>query len=228
MYHNDFKITFLVALACIAMLVTSGCTSTGFQSTIKQQSLESQELSGYKLNIVSVKGQRSLVRGSPYAAKIPNEWQYSYMEIAMERYPSLFSKDPEAFPVTVTLYDEKSSTSFFVLHLLTSLLSLGTLPNYPGEVTTPINAEIVFSDRDFHVICANSVRFERTNRWWISVFTPLGLIPVPVHSDLPRVSGVMSFSINDSSDKLTMISTIDAVVQGAQICGVQAFKKRKK
>jgi hypothetical protein len=185
-------------------------------------------LAGHKLKIVSVKTQQTSI-GDPVWA-LPMASSDEYMNIAIERYPSLFSKDTNALPVTVTLRDESYSNSYVVLMYVTAFLSLGTLPCYPVEGTVQINAELVFSDHDFHEFCVNSVRFERMNRTWISVYTPLGLIPVPGNSDLPRVSGVGASRSTDaieSSRKLTMISTIDAIVQGARNCGVQAFEKRR-
>jgi len=230
MYFNSIKITFLVTVLCMALLVTNGCTSTRFLSSIKKQSLESHEFSGYKLKIVSVAVLQSyfeLEADTMHTITIPSASADDYMKIAMERYPSLFSKDPNAFPVSVTVRDTWFSHSMFI-PTLTDLLSAGTLPGYPNEVILNINAEIVFSDHDSHEICLDIVRFERSNHTWLSVFTPLGLIPVPGHSDLPKASAVMASSsfVKESSNKLTMISIIDAIVQSALNCGVHAFKER--
>jgi len=223
---NKMRVICIIVISVLAPFVISGCASVRFTTTMKQQSFAPSELAGHKLKIVSVANQQKIILSSTLLS-IPFASADAYMNLAMERYPALFSRESSALPVAVSLRDEYQSESMAV-PLITLLLSLGTLPGYPFDSTIKINTEVVFSNNAFREFCVGTVRFERSDVRWISVYTPFGLIPVLGHSDLPKVSGVGRQFAVESSNKLTMIATIDAVVQAAHDCGVQAFHKIQK
>jgi len=219
MTKNSIQRTFLVMMSCSCLFITEGCFSARYLSSIEQQSLEPSDLAGHKLKIVSVDVQ--LLGRNMF---IPNATPDAYTDLAMERYPALFSREIDSLPVALTISDESTSTSF-AMPLITMVLSLGTLPGYPFEDTMQIKVESVFSDRASSELCINDTRFKRSDRIWATVYTPLGLIPVPGHSDMPKISGIGRQSLAPSSHKLTMFSIIDAVVQAARECGMQTFQK---
>jgi hypothetical protein len=224
---NKMRALFPIVISVLSLFIISGCGSARFTTTLKQQSVAPSELAGHKLKIVSVANQQIIILSSTRMS-IPFASADEYMDLAMERYPALFSREPSALPVAVSIRDEYQSESMAV-PLITLLLSLGTLPGYPFDTTMEVNTEVVFSNNAFREFCVGTVRFERSDVRWATVYTPFGLIPVLGHSDLPKVSGVVGqqFFV-ESSNKLTMLSTIDAIVQAAHDCGVQAFNKIQK
>ena len=226
MNHIKMKAVYLVIVSCMALPLFSGCASARFTTTMKQKSLAPSELADHKLKIVSVTVNQLFIPGGTTLV-LPAASAAEYMHIAMERYPAIFSMDANALPVTIRLQDESQSATVIV-PIITSILSLGTLPCYPIDKTMQVKSELFFSDPTSHEFCVGNVRFERTDTIWLSVYTPFGLIPVPGKSDVPKVSGVIFGFSGNSSRRLTMISTVDAVVQAALDCGIQAFNKIKK
>jgi len=224
-FEKRMKYKSLLALVTVVIFATTGCTSARFASTIKKQSFSQQGIAGYKLKIVSF----TISRPGPYFTGGFTVKNDKYMKIAAERYPEIFSYEDSALPVAIQLYEKESYTSDLAYWstFWISIFSLATLPVYQSK-TISYDGDVRFSDMASHEFCAGQASFIRTDAYWTTVLSPIGLIPVPGDSDIPQFISIGDKNrIYDLSANLDMISAIDAVVRAAIDCGPQAFNHIK-
>jgi hypothetical protein len=217
----------LLALVLVVTFITAGCSTTRFESTIKKQSFNQQGLAGYKLKIVSL----TISRIGPYDTSGFTVKNDKYMKIAIERYPEIFSYEDSALPVAIQLYEKESSSSdlAFWSTFWISIFSLATLPVYQSK-TISFDGDVRFSDMASHEFCAGQASFVRTDAYWATILSPIGLLPVPGESDSPQYTYIADknrIDANGQSANFDIISAIDTVVKAAIDCGPQAFNHIK-
>jgi hypothetical protein len=206
------------AAACV-MFVT-GCMSMRFATTLPPAGQRDRCLGLVKVNITN------LVVSSPagYGNIVPDMARKDFMAAAREQYPLIFDEDRNALPVNVEVvceYDDYHERA--LKYALLTVVSIGIVPsrappgaNEAGDFSVRVSAD----DPDEGPIAYPPVTFQRQNVAWWTVFTPLGLFPVPGQTDAPRSRGMISNledpELSRKSGALSMASCVEAVVQALE------------
>ena len=208
----------LPAVACL--LFATGCMSIRYATTLPPSGHRDRCLGLVKVNITNV------VVSSPagYGNIVPEMRRKDFMAAAREQYPLIFDEDRNALPVNVEVaceYDDYHERA--LKYALLTVLSIGIVPspappgaNEAGNFSVHVSAD----DPDQGPIPYPAVTFQRRNVVWWTVFTPLGLIPVPGQTDIPRSFNTM-FGAYDrewarKGGGLTMACCVEAVVQALE------------
>lgn len=182
-------------LGVLFPLFAMGCTSMRFTTTLPPSGNRELSLGDVKVNIAKVSPNISFTGRGPFGdpipyttAAMPQFTREKMMTTAQQQYPKLFSDARATLPVDVAINGRFSQDSdLFAL----ACLSLFTLPtprfHYVGDYSVRVRA----ADEDQGLILDQSISFRREDLEWISIYTPLGLIPIPGHTDLPRSSYFM-------------------------------------
>lgn len=167
----------------LAVILASGCASTKIQSTLLPSPDRGGLKDGLKFNIVNVQ-----INGTaaPTSSTMLTCTAPLLMESAVRLHPELFSNSPSAIPLSVRIDTVNSGEGLYGreqnLQVLFSLL--GTIP-VPESFETVFNVQVC--DLSPVPFLNATESFERCDTTWFTVLTPLGLLPVPGQSDLPRV-----------------------------------------
>lgn len=213
---------------CFCGSLLTGCCSTRFTTTI------------HKTEISDLKGKAvfKIVKASPppyhYMSGTPTGYvmenkgnivksqgrnniseeafRYMLFKVAIERYPELFRDSPDAIPIDVCVMGENSSS--FVPSITAELLTLTILG---GILPLPCSGTSDFNVRtELHEMVTpgtrNPVHFLRKDVMWITVWTPLGLIPIPGQSEVEKTSEVWQPQAFQLGGKLTLNGFVDAIV----------------
>ena len=207
----------LPAVACL--LFATGCTSIRYSTTLPASGRRDRCLGLVKVNITNVVVSSPAGRGNI----VPELSRKSFMTAARGQYPLIFDEDRNALPVNVEVacdYDDgRERDGKYALY---TLLAVGLVPvpapgaNEAGDFSVRVSAD----DPGQGVIEYPVVTFQRQNAAWWTVFSPLGLIPVPGQSDVPRSSSTM---FNDDDREwtrkgwsLSEASCVEAVVRALE------------
>lgn len=222
-----------VGWMCVALFfcLTTGCTSMRFTTTLPPSENRDLSLGEVKVNIAKVLPQISFTGRGPFgepcvpsSATISSFTRAQLMTAAQRQYPRLFADAPSALSLDVVI-DGRFSQDCDLFAL--ACLSLFTLPtprfHYVGDYTVRVHA----ADEDQGLILDQSVPFRREDLEWISIYTPLGLIPIPGHTDLPRSSYFMDPGPDERAKQhwLDNASCVEAVTKA--VCGGDLAKIRR-
>lgn len=201
-----------------SVLMSYGCASYRFASSIHKQTVTPGSLHNLKLNIVSVKYIPTDI-STPLFGFMKKVEASEFMAIAEERYPGIFLNSPDALPVEVRITGSAESQ---IIPALTAIATVGifggVFPAY-GANKYSVTVKTTFYDLVFQVICRREAFFVRTDAVWITVFTPLGLIPVPGKSDTPKFTLMDGrTTIWAAQQTLNLTSIVDAIVQSSLPC----------
>ncbi len=208
----------LPAVACL--LFATGCMSVRYSTTLPPVGSRDRALGLVKVNVTNL----NLSSPNGYGNIVPDMSRRKFMAAARQQYPLIFAEERDALPVSVEVdceYDDFSDRAG--KYALLTVLTLGLVPtpapaggNESGDFSVRVSAV----DPDHGPIKYPAVAFQRRNAAWWTVFTPLGLIPVPGQTDIPRSSttilGFEDPGFGDRSRKLTLDSCIEAVVQALE------------
>lgn len=166
-----------LAVAGSALLL-AGCMSARGTSTLKEVPDAAQRLSGLQFRVTAVEEAGCNTPGCVQGLQ----------ETMSKGYPELFSDDLEAIPLLVRLKtdDDSNGAGAFIGGFFT----LGTIPvpvysGFAKEVgVTPWSGAGA-------VLPESVIRYTRRDHFWMTIFTPLGLIPMPGRSDMDRDTGTL-------------------------------------
>ena len=178
----------------LSVLVLAGCSAVRFSSTLPPSPEEPPEFGSTKFGIAAIDG------------AIDRE---TFMQVATERYPDLFSEDWTAVPITVDVQETRTQSAGWAA--LVTILTLGTLPCPQTDrgdyvVTTAV------TDEEGARVCDTNVNFVREDVSWTTLFTPLGLIPVCGEATISRESWVDMNGTQPYTDRAKRYTT-DCIVQ---------------
>ena len=168
-----------------SVLLLAGCMSARGTSTLKEVPDAAQRLSGLQFRVAAVEE-----GGASTAAGVQG-----LQQTMSKGYPQLFTDDLEAIPLVVRVESRNDSNG--VGAFIGGFFTLGTLPvpSYTGferEVgVTPWSGAGA-------LLPESVVRYSRRDHIWVTIFTPLALIPLPGRSDMDRATGTI-LSANDNS-----------------------------
>jgi len=202
--------------------------STAFESDLVPGTTPEPAVGSVRFYIADVQGTTVRPRGS-FLSEVPQTGTKRFGTLedlrseAMSARPKLFSDDLSALPLFLKLDCEYASTmepsAFF------TALSIATLP-VPGHGKADYTASITIPRAEGD-ICLSPVTFTRRDVMWATLFTPLGLIPVPGSSVIPRHSETI-LNVNghyvERAQKLTNAVCIEAVVKGLGQCDMATVR----
>jgi len=206
----------VIGIIVTAALFSGGCCSMRYTTTLKPSLEPPKPIENLKFNIVKVdyKREGSYSEVAPQTSEWTNiKWKDELMESATTRYPQLFSRTEGSIPIAVHI--EVNCDSYYLVSYLTGIISAFTLPSYPGKDTGvfKVNSSLTTRRPDDKGYEFSSICFSRTNAMW-GTFTPLGLIPVPGESDVPKSRSFFAreFLDKNRSFKLTTDSIVEAIM----------------
>ncbi len=196
----------LVVLA--AAFVLTGCGSMRFATTLKPdpEMKEQQIADGVKFSIVHfdvAQDKQSDVGNDIKAIKVPDLQAH-----ASGVYPRLFGKDFVDLPVSLDVRCKGSSSNLF-------FLGLGVIP-FPSCDECDCNVHTRAWGENGYVI-NETESIVLTECMWGTIYTPLGILPIPGKSDLrdtlffPFYDSPAAFI--DNKKRLTMDSLTEAVAR---------------
>lgn len=196
-------------LLVVVALFFGGCGSARYASTLKPTNDPKRTL-GEPYRIVSVKVDRQGGVAAGWHGLTPD----AVAAEAKRRYPAIFVDRFDAVPVVADVKGVFHDQSF-VGALLTGF-TLGVIP-FPSTQRSDLSVSVELLDERGERKRSEPVRFVREDSLWMSIVGPLGCIPIPGDSDLPRDTVFLLIGADSSSPKtreLTLASTVEAIVEG--------------
>ena len=158
----------------LAALVLSGCSAARYTSTLKPPDDKDLEFGSVRFAMSSFTYERLGVQPSP---RLINER-------ARALYPSMFTDDRAGLPVHIDFKRSDSSLSDGSKILLMIVTLFGVVP-IPHTDRHDFTVRVGVLDSLGETLCEKEETFEIDVNAWIS-YWPLGLLPIPGRSDLPR------------------------------------------
>ncbi|TES88543.1 MAG: hypothetical protein E3J94_07835 [Desulfobacteraceae bacterium] len=167
------------------ILLCNSCMSVRYVSTIKPPA-EMRYHSGVRFNIVKSNFSygKPAVRFQLNQRLAPN----MLMETAKELYPDLFSREHAALPVKIRGHIKFSRNLLLLIALEVATLAIvyGVFPG-PMFETYSFSLQTQVEDQFSGTIFASAFdEFKTKTVGWISLLTPLGLLPIPGKTEEPR------------------------------------------
>jgi len=219
----------LFIILCFCGFMVTGCCSTRFTTTIHKTEISDLKGKAFFKIVKASPPPHHYMSGTPTGYVLINnngdfvalqgrdniseeDFRYKLFQVALKRYPELFRDSPDAIPIDVCVMGENSSS--IVPSLTAELLTLTILG---GVFPLPCSGTSDFNVRtELHGMVTpgprNLVHFVRKDVMWITVFTPLGLIPIPGESEEEKTSEVGQPQSLQLGGKLTLNGFVDAVV----------------
>jgi len=174
-----YRITLKWMAIALLIIPLSGCGSVRYVSTLKPSGDKNLVMADVKFSILNPDGKDGALAAS-----------------AREIYPKVFTDDWTGVPVVVKI-DSKTDSSMGLSAFLTGFCTLGTIP-IPGTDSIKYTVETSLINNRGERVPAGKTSFEFDKVMWMTVLSPLGLIPVPGISDLPRDFIFIPFTGNES------------------------------
>lgn len=201
---------FLSMLYCAYLL--SGCGSARFDSTL-MPSGNPQLTLPERFTIAGFTVAPSSRNQGP--GSMPAEAHSSAANVksrARSLYPQIFTDDSTAVPVTASALATHKPLGAFG-PIMTGF-TLGLIP-FPSSESTEYEVSVSVVDERGDKLAGTPVKFTRENALWMSLLGPLGCLPVPGRSLLPR--DTIFFDLTDTSylnksTELTTDSLVEALV----------------
>ncbi len=218
------RMTFCFITLLATCLLTTGCGSIRFSTSLRTDPTikNMQVADGVKFSIRQYTANQHKKRTSRIflfdpidIAPITSVSQVDLSNHATQVYPRLFGDNFTDLPLSLIVSGKSSS---FVLGEWLQCLTFATVP-FPSWAH--VNCKVHVTAQGNHGYVVNRAEhFKQNFSWWRSVYTPLGILPIPGFSDARDTSfgimGYVSFGNNCAGynkNALTMDSLIEAVAQ---------------
>lgn len=200
----------LSMLFCAYLL--SGCGSARFDSTLRPSG-NTQLTLPERFNVVDF----SVMKNSkkPESANVQPGFNSSLTEIkgrGKVLYPHVFAEDWTAIPVTASVFSTYEPMG--KLGPMLTGFTLGLIP-FSSSDHTDYEVHVAVVDDNGDKMIAAPVNFTRENGMWLTLLGPLGCLPVPGRSLLPRDTVFFDLSGDDylrKSSQLTTDSLVEALI----------------
>lgn len=158
-------------------ILTSGCMSARFTSTLKPSKDPQLCIGDLSFHIASP--------AQPHTSAFVPEVQNAQVQAAtIDRYPRMFDQNFSALPIQHTVTISKIRTSSFSSFFGTFLSGIGVLP-IPGWTEWDLHVKVDVLTPD-GCLALGETDFTRRDSMWLTLWTPLGLLPVFGSSDIAR------------------------------------------
>ena len=179
--NRFIKVFFWVLL--LAPLLT-GCSSTRFTSSIKNQDFKLAEEVKFNIERVSIDLGDNLWAGQPLRTDLTRGL---LMEGAEKAYPEYFVTEGIAIPLELKISIKTKGSSNLITTLM-SLVSLGILPA-TSSVKDDVKVEVKVRGKRNASLLIESSEFRQEKHAWATILSPIGRIPVLGKSDIPKIAG---------------------------------------
>lgn len=159
-----------------SVVLLSGCIAQRSISTLKETPGATTTLAGMKFRVAMAEGSGP---GSTSASDL--------QQGLVNAQPELFSNDLEAIPLLIR---QKSETDQQIVGAIITGLTLGIIP-LPAHTGFQMEVGVTPWSGNGALLPESVIRYVRRDHGWLTIFTPLGLIPIPGSSDIPRMSGLV-------------------------------------
>jgi hypothetical protein len=203
----------------IGMSLLSGCGSMRLASTLKHDpGMEGLKLDGNaKLSLSQVHAAQD--KGSK--VYMPNAGKFnsptglkSLKEHARQAYPDLFGGDFTDLPMFVSVDCHCTNDTSIETAAMLTAFTAGIIP-FPAGDTLECKVRTRVADPDGYAVDAEKA-FTMSSSMWLSLLSPLGLIPVPGAADIRAwfPFSDMGGEFEAKCNKLMMDSIVEAAAQG--------------
>ncbi|MDX9709692.1 MAG: hypothetical protein RBT64_09060 [Trichloromonas sp.] len=200
-----------ILLFFICLLLLSGCGSARFTSTLKPSGNSALTINDQQFRLADYT--------LAFDKESDSNWyKFDSTEVrsrARNLYPRLFTDDWTAVPVTATAvahYDSPAMLPAFLTALTAGIIPFPTTEGCDFQVT----ASVVDEHGDMVPIPA--VKFRRENGLWASILGPLGALPVPGETLIPRDTMMLldlsGAGYSKKNKELNNDTLVEAVVEG--------------
>lgn len=216
---NRFFVLALVSAA--ATLLAGGCMAVNTTTNLLPESDPTLKSPAGQFYVAGLSYGQPESEDNPYTKDALEAYQRKLQPLVRKecvaRFPLLFIEESDtAIPIWIDVNETVDPHNGKVLAWM-----LGTLTIAPGILPAPM----VHFDRDIRVAVGvwNGIDgmagkgprqgFQRTQRGWCTLLTPLGLIPCPGKSDLPKASEAFNmglFGYNDVPTVAQQVATVAA------------------
>ncbi|HHO76821.1 MAG TPA: hypothetical protein ENN05_10400 [Deltaproteobacteria bacterium] len=179
-------------------IVFSGCTSMRYTSTLKPSADRSLQFGSARFTIAAFTYEKPGIQPIPPVID----------QKAMILYPDIFTNDRTALPVHVDIKRTYDDFSYQVSAFLTGFCTLTMLP-FPGTQKHGFTVNAKVMDSMGEILLEKETCFEVNKVLW-SCALPLGLLPVPGPSDLPRDYVFFTTHLNEGDDSFTKVNNYAA------------------
>lgn len=104
----------------------------------------------------------------------------------VKAYPELFTNDLEAIPLVVR---QKSEIDQQIVGAIITGFTLGIIP-FPAHTGFRMEVGVTPWTSNGALQPESVVKYIRRDHGWMTIFTPLGFLPIPGRSDIPRHTGM--------------------------------------
>ncbi|MGB4342490.1 MAG: hypothetical protein WBJ03_02645 [Moraxellaceae bacterium] len=158
----------------IVSFLLSGCISQRGISTLQEVPGAADRLAGLQFRVAAVEGESKHAGAGASSQGLQG--------LMARDYPQFFSEEPDALPLLVRFKSEQDDQ---IAGAVLTGLTLGIIP-FP--VRTGFNMEVGVTpwSGTGGVLPESVIRYSRRDHGWMTIFTPLGLIPIPGRSDMER------------------------------------------
>lgn len=169
------------ALLLICGFLLAGCGSARFTSTLKPSgdpalTLHEQQFRMAEYSLVFDKESDSTHMWYPFKSDVVRQR-------ARTLYPNIFVDDWYAVPVIASA--KGHFEAFGMAGPLLTALTGGIIP-FPDSETADFRVSVAIVDEQGNKLAIPEVSFQRKNTMWVSILGPLGCLPVPGETLIPR------------------------------------------
>lgn len=215
-------------------LLMSGCASQRVTSTLKPSGDTGLELGRARFCIVGYTDIHD--KEIPPAMEKYRLTAGRLQERAKVLYPGLFTDDLTALPITVRDNIREDNSGMDLPAMLTAF-TLGIVP-FTGKIVTSHEVATDVRNALGDNLADSKVHFDTELAMWVTLFSPLGSLPVPGEADLPRDTVLLGIPLSGDpyavGDKYMtynadiMIETIVRSLRSIDVASLEAaFRARQ-
>lgn len=193
-----------------------------FTSTLPPSTRHDLTLGDVSVNIATVSSKLTGHDGhgaEPTTKSNDHLTRHDVMAMAQQQYPLIFRDNPDALPIDVRInadhkVENVTDSPVFCL----GVLCLFTLPIPHRWWTGEFDVRVRAADEEQGVLVDQTIHFKREDVSWISMYTPLGLLPIPGATDLPRSNYLFDPGPEAYAKQrwLDLASCVEAIIKAVQ------------
>jgi hypothetical protein len=189
------KIKIFTALCMVGSLLVGACASSRIVTDMKPAKNAELKSPAGTFHVADLKLNLILDDPSPQTTETYKKYQRMLLPLlrkeCVERYPALFANDSaSSIPLSLTADYTSTSHDFKTkCWMLCTLTIVGLILPCPDQRDEDFILKMgVWTGREDRQAALLQKKFRREFHGWVSILTPLALIPIPGESDLPKAS----------------------------------------
>jgi len=203
-------------LVGFAVVLLSGCGSYRYASTLKPSGNGELSFGATNFCLTSIEYEKK--EGG--SGQTPADMEQAFLaQKAKELYPKVFTEDWTALPVRVRITADPKGDNMAPFVIL-STLTAWIVPLPMRADGTDFSVQSTLRGAEGEKLVGKTVDFSREDVVWFSLFGPLGALPVPGQSDLPRDGIFLMIPVTSDaykevakSEKYSTACVVEAIVE---------------